>query len=62
MDKYTEEKTIKTIYDLYADLQILYFALQSFDEDIELNSIFNGIERMYLKTKELNDFYLKNFL
>ncbi|MBR1942684.1 hypothetical protein IJ843_02995 [bacterium] len=62
MNKIIEKKTVQTVYDIYSELQILYFALQTLDEDIELFSILNSVERIYKKVEELNKIFMEKML
>ncbi|MBR1680304.1 hypothetical protein IJ707_00775 [bacterium] len=62
MKELINEKTAKIIYNMYADLQILYFALQSFDDEIELSSIFSVVERLYINADVLNTLFTDSLL
>lgn len=62
MNKIIQAKIAETIYEVNSDLQILYFALQTLDEDIELASILNIVERDYKKINELNSIIIENLL
>ena len=62
MNKIIQAKIAETIYEVNSDLQILYFALQTLDEDIELASILNIVERDYKKINELNSIIIEKLL